>query len=191
MANFFKLLLTALIGVALGLISVHATVVRDAGFGSAPSGAWQAWLKRGAQDADPYARASISRFGEIPLGPAEGLTFVARHDDSGAALTGRCDYRLAGQPMPARFWSLSLLSEHGEEAVAGERGGFTSLDVVRSENGAFEIIAAPHARPGNWLPAPESERFVLMMQLYDTTIGTSASAIAGAGLPKIVRGTCR
>lgn len=191
MASFLKIVLTALVGIGLGLFSVHATIHRDSGFGAVSSGAWSAWVKRGAQDADPYARAAISRFGEMPLGPAEGVTFVARHDDSGASLDGACEYRLSGKPVQARFWTLALLTEKGAPAEDGERSSFTSREVVRSENGEFDIVTSPRARAGNWLPSPSGAHFVLAMQLYDTTIGASAASIAGAGLPKIAKGACR
>jgi len=189
--SFLKIVLTALVGIGLGLLSVHATIHRDSGLGAISSGAWDAWVKRGAQDADPYTRAAVSRFGEMPLGPAEGVTFVARHDDSGAGLDGKCEYRLSGKPVQARFWTLALLSEKGAPSEGGDRASFTSQEVVRGENGEFDIVTSPRARAGNWLRSPADARFVLAMQLYDTTIGSSPASIAGAGLPKISKGACR
>ena len=192
MATFLKLLASAVIGVGLGLASVYVSVSPDAGFAAISSGAWTTAPRRGAMDADPYARASVSRYADLPITIAEGLSFLARRDDDGASFDARCDYRLVGKPMAARAWTLTLLAADGRPVQTEDaRRNYTSHEVLHAEDGAFEIAVAAQARPGNWLAAPQSGSFELMLRLYETSIGANPGAIAAAGLPKIAKGACR
>ena len=45
------------------------------------------------------------------------------------------------------------------------RYGFTSQEIVRRADGSFEIVVAPRASPGNWLPTGGIERYVLVLRL--------------------------
>ena len=183
---------TALAGAFIGLLTVDMAIVRDAGFGLAVAGPWTAWLKRGASDPDPYTRAAVARFGEIPLGAGEGLSFVAAVDAGGARLTEACEYRISGKPVAARFWTISLIGEDGgARAAPGARASFSSQDILRSEDGGFEIVGARSARAGNWLSSEGAGRFLLMLNLYDTSIGATQAAVAAAELPRIEKGACR
>ncbi len=92
MLAFLRGGLAALIGVALGLAVTFVTLERGFGFGAVRAGPWTAWPRVGGSDIDPYARAVLSRTGEIPLANAQGIAFYARVDDSGAPLSGSCDY---------------------------------------------------------------------------------------------------
>jgi hypothetical protein len=134
----------------------------------------------------------LARSGELPLGSAEGLNFVAHADSDGMLLTPSCDYVLKG-PMPAaRYWTLSLTSVTGLPiANRAERYGFTSAEVLRNFEGEFEIALAAQARPGNWLPTPSLENYVLALRLYDTALNVAAAALDAAAMPKIIRGHCK
>jgi hypothetical protein len=61
---------------------------------------------------------------------------------------------------------------------------------VRAADGAFEIVAAPRARPGNWLPTGSTERFVLVLRLYDTPVGVATGASREVPMPAIVVRAC-
>jgi hypothetical protein len=70
------------------------------------------------------------------------------------------------------------------------RYGFTSQEIVRRTDGSFEIVIAPRARPGNWLPTGGVERYVLVMRLYDTPVGVATRSGREALMPLIMRGPC-
>lgn len=193
MTTFIKMFATALAGACIGLATVNLAIVRDAGFGNAVAGPWTAWLKRGVVDPDPYTRAAIARFGEIPLGAGEGLSFVAAVDSRGARLTSACEYRISGKPLTTRFWTMSLVGDGGGAPVASAdaRASYTSLEILRSEDGAFEFVASRSARAGNWLSAEGVGPFLLMLNLYDASISATQAAVAAAELPRIEKGACR
>jgi hypothetical protein len=177
-------------GLSLGLLATALSLGSGYGFGPLRAGAWTAWPSVGRADIDPYARAVISRTGEAPLGRDQGLAFIATVDSSGAPLDGACEYRIS-DPLPAaRFWTLSLATPEGAliDNPSG-RFGFSSVDILRREGGAFDVAVARNVRAGNWLSPGEARRFVLMLRLYDTPLDADAHAAAET-FPKITKVKC-
>src|SRR4029078_270230 len=133
---------------------------RGAAFGALPIESWMAWPKTGTMDADPYARASIARAGRLPVALGDGGSFTVPADDKGTPLDGRCDIVLAGITPAARFWTLTLYNNEGDLiANSINRYGVTSEKSCRPSTGDFEIVVAPRANPGNWLPTGGIERY--------------------------------
>lgn len=191
MGIFVKTLVVALGGAALGLFATSFSVERGFLFDAVQAGPWTAWPKAGTSDADPYAKAVTARTGEIPLGPAEGLTFVAREDSAGRRLRAACDYVVAG-PMPtARFWTLTVMSPTGQLiAHPTQRFGFTSAEVLRGSAGGYAVTLSRAARPGNWLPVAEGAAFVLVLRLYDSANSANASTLTAEELPSVTAERC-
>lgn len=71
------------LGAVLGLASADWATSGGYPFGGVQVGAWTAWPRAGAANADPYTRAVNARRGEIPLAVGEGLLLTAAVDDSG------------------------------------------------------------------------------------------------------------
>jgi hypothetical protein len=178
------------IGALSGLCLTWFTLDEGPAFGSIAIGPWHAWPEIANQDADRYARASVARSGELPLVTGEGLTFTARKDSAGAALNGRCRYRIGPVVPPARWWTLTLY-DASESLFANpiSRYGFTSAEVVRRSDGGATIETGADARPGNWLPSPEAP-FILVLRLYDTPISTGLGTEETVRLPDIVAEAC-
>jgi hypothetical protein len=177
-------------GLALGLLATFLSLNSGYGFNPLRAGPWTAWPSVGGAEIDPYARAVVARSGEAPLGRDQGLAFIASDDSDGAPLDGACEYRIV-DPLPtARFWTLSLATPAGA-LIANPTGryGFSSVDVLRREGGAFEIAVARNARAGNWLSPGEARRFVVMLRLYDTPLDTDAHPDPQS-FPKIVKQKC-
>ena len=173
MASLLKLLLTLLVGGALGLASAFWAVGGQPPFGAIGSGPWTARPTAGGPDADPYARAILGRDGRIPLSPASGVRFLARTDSDGRTLNGGCSYAVSGPTPAAAAWTLTVLDAAGFPASPGSgRAGFTSAELVRSADGGFVIALAPSVQPGNWLPS-RGGPMLLMLSLYDTPLGTA------------------
>ena len=58
-----------------GLGLTWFALTRGTAFGAITIGAWTAWPKTGTADIDPYARATIARSGELPIGSGDGVAF--------------------------------------------------------------------------------------------------------------------
>ncbi|MEI8276912.1 MAG: DUF1214 domain-containing protein [Hyphomicrobiales bacterium] len=179
------------VAAVIGLGATYFALTRGAAFGALTIGSWTARPKTGTADADPYARATIARTGQLPVALGDGVSFTAQTDDSGKLLDGRCDVVLSGVTPAARFWTLTLYNtEGGLVANSIERFGFSSQEIVRHADGSFEIVVAPRANPGNWLPAGGIERYALVLRFYDTAVGVSTKAGRELPMPAITNRSC-
>ena len=180
-----------LVGAALGLGLTWLALSKGLAFGGVSIGAWTAYPKIGTSEIDPYARATLARTGLLPVGSGDGIAFVARADDRGRAFDGRCDVTVSGITPPARFWTLTLYDPDGRlVANSVNRYGFTSQEIVRRSDGSFDIVMAPRARPGNWLPTGGVERYMLVIRFYDTPVGVATGASREVPMPTIVVRAC-
>jgi hypothetical protein len=188
---FLKTLCVIFFGIFLGLAATYYTVDRGERFGAIHAGPWTGYPHSGSSEADPYARAVVSRTAEIPLGLAEGLAFVAGTDEAGEKLDSRCDYVVRGPIPAARDWTITLMSPRGQliDNVA-KQYGFTSAALLRAEDGTFTITISRRARPGNWLPLGPDKDFDIVLRLYDTPVSATAATLNAAEMPAVTRGRC-
>jgi hypothetical protein len=189
----FGLLLSFVVAAAIGLGSTWYALTQNLAFGSLSLGAWKAYPRTGTAGIDPYARAAISRNGELPVGTGDGIAFTAAADDEGRPLDGRCDVLVRGITPPARYFTVTLYTPSGRlVANSLDRHGYTSQELIREPAGEFDIVASPRARAGNWLPTGGIERYVLMMRFYDTSLGIATRAGREAPMPTVKStGNCR
>ncbi len=179
-------LLSFLVAAVIGLGSTWLVLTRGGAFGAITLGAWSAQPKTGTADIDPYARAAIARSGELPVGLGDGVAFTARTDDAGRPLDGRCDVLVSGTTPQARYFTLTLYGLDGLlVANSLNRQGFTSQELIRKSDGGFDIVVAPRARSGNWLPTGGVERYVLVLRFYDTPVGVSTRTEREAPMPAV------
>ena len=185
--TLFALAVAAFVGLGM----TYFALSRGAAFSALPIESWTAWPKTGTADPDPYARASIARKGRLPIALGDGVSFNVHADDNGKLLDGRCDIVLSGITPAARFWTLTLYNTDGNlRANSINRYGFTSEEIVRRADGNFEIVVAPRANPGNWLPTGGIERYQLVLRLYDTAVGVSTKAGREVPMPAVSTRSC-
>jgi hypothetical protein len=177
-------------GLALGLLATLVSLNSGYGFSPLQAGGWTAWPGVGGPDIDPYARAVIARSGEAQLARDQGLVFSTSEDSSGASLEGGCEYRIVDPVPVARYWTLSLATPEGAliDNPTG-RYGYSSVDMLRREGGAFTISIARNARAGNWLSPGDARKFILLLRLYDTPLDVEAKPNPD-NFPKIVKLKC-
>jgi hypothetical protein len=176
----------------LGFGSASWTIGRGYPLGALRAGPWVAWPKVGSREADPYAKAVVARRSDIPLGTGEGLAFTATSDSEGRALESACTYRVGRETPAGRFWTLSLYDEGGRPVVTDlGRASFTSSEVLRDAQGAFEVLLSREAMPGNWLRLPAEGRFNLILRLFDTPVAAGSAALEASAMPAIERLECR
>jgi hypothetical protein len=186
-SSFFCFAIAAVVGLGL----TYYSLTEGLAFGTLGVGAWTAQPRNGSVDIDPYARAAISRNGQLPVGLGDGVAFAARTDDRRNPLDGRCDVVVTGTTPQARFFTITLYDpDGGIVANATNRYGFTSQELVRRADGSFEITVGPRARPGNWLPTGGVERYVLVLRLYDTPVGVATRSGRDTPMPSVNGGRC-
>ncbi|MGE0846711.1 MAG: DUF1214 domain-containing protein [Flavobacteriaceae bacterium] len=187
-----QLIIGLALGAAIGLGSALFAVDRGLGFEAVRVGAWSAWPRSGAANADPYTRANLSRTGDLPLAGGTGISFTATADDTGQALRANCDYLLSGRMPATQWWTLTVYSESGRHLIENpvHRLGINSGEVVRRPDGSFEVTVSQRARPGNWLPVGEAGEVRYVVRLYDTPVATGRS-FQDIRMPSIQRTGCR
>ena len=185
------ILLALLLATVVGLGATWLTATRGTDLGTLAIGAWTARPRTGTAEIDPYARATIARSGELPIGTGDGIAFLATTDDKKKPLDGRCDVIVSGVTPAARFWTLTLYDRKGHlVANSLQRYGFTSEEIVRNSDGSFAVHIASRARAGNWLPTGGIERYTLMLRLYDTPVGVATRTQRDAPMPSIATAGC-
>lgn len=174
-----------------GLLSTLSALNASAGFGAIRLGAWSAFPQAHTAAADPYARSHRAKAGQLLYGTAEGLSFTASTDDSGAPLSGACRYVVEGSTPTARMWTIYASDTSGLplETDPGLPSAFNSRTVLRAQDGSFVITVASRAQPGNWLALPGPVPFKLTLTLLDTPAAGS-SGLVGLTMPGILKLGC-
>jgi hypothetical protein len=180
------------LGAVLGLASADWATRGGYPFGGVRIGAWTAWPRAGATNADPYTRAVNARRGEVPLAVGEGLLLTASEDDEGRALDATCRYAVSGATPPARAWTITVAGRGAPDPKRPSvREGYTSTEILRQPDGRFVITLAPEVEPGNWLPNPRAEGPMrLALRLYDTPAAAGIGSLDRSVVPTITRKDC-
>ena len=154
-------------------------------------GPWAATASEGASEVDAYALAALAYRGEVPLPIADGLSFRARKDQDGHALSGSCSYIISGVVPNVRAWSLAAFDSKGRPFPnPAQRFGYSSADVVRDAEGAVQIALSASAHSGDWIPVVPDTDVVLILRLYDTTAAAISSGRSAPELPTIKKIGC-
>lgn len=155
-------------------------------------GPWVIWTAEGRSDADPYTRAHFARSGTLNLSTELAGTYIASYDSEGIRLHSSCEYRIKGQEIEARWWSITAFDDKGRliPNPAG-RHAFTSDTVTVEPDNTFLVTLARDARPGNWLPTGGAGRLTLVLAVLEGATSTASGEAADMSLPLIKRVTCR
>ena len=151
---------------------------------------WMGDLTQGSADASPYLRARIARHGLLALAKSEAIYFIRATDDTGEVLSENCTYRLAGGPMPAGWWSVTLYN--ADSFLPDNTDQALSFDASRAGDGAWSAIVSP-VRPddqSNWISSRNAGQFDLTLRLYmpdAETLNAPAQAITA---PSVERVSC-
>lgn len=185
------IVLALAIAVGGGAASVGLVLNSQEGIGAVKVGSWTAFPDIGTPDADPYSKARVARDGILALGRAEGLSFIAERDSSGAPLKRECSYRVEGSLPVARFWTIHASDKAQIALKSGMRRDpdLHSLEVLRQPDNSVEIVVGAQPMPGNWLAVSGVGDMNLVLTLYDTPIASS-TGLSDIEMPRIVREQC-
>ncbi|WP_315919459.1 DUF1214 domain-containing protein [Mesorhizobium sp. SP-1A] len=189
--NAFLTFVALAIAIGLGGGSVWYALDAQSGIGAIRIGPWTAFPDIGTPSADPYSQARVAREGVLALGRAEGLAFVAEHDDSGEPLRRECAYTIKGRFPTARFWTLYAADQSLDVISTGKPrpAALHSYEILRQPDNSAAIAVGGNPSPGNWLLVPGSGALYFVLTFYDTPIASS-TGLSDVTLPGIVRGRC-
>jgi len=201
----------------LGLGSAYQAVRSGLAGGEVANGPWRTSFVTGSVDADLYTRARVAVGGLLALAPSETVYWNAEHDAEGRPLDARCDYRVTGSELPARWWSVTAYAaDHFLIPNDAGRYSFSQTTLAREPAGAWTVRVATQpptqgplptsgvtagaprseAKPSegaNWLPsgrAGATGPFALTLRLYNPAPEVYERP-ASLALPRIEREACR
>ncbi len=191
MRTFFKWLGIVLAGLAVGA-GVAIWQIRSSGMGADITiGPWVTGRDIGTENTDLQTRAVVALRGLLALPKEEARYFTTRTDSAGEPLSGKCSYTVAGGPMEARWWSITLYDPEGWLIVnRWNRHSVGSAAVTPDASGNWTFTVSPGEQEGNWIPTATDGEFDLTLRTYRPR-GGLASDPGSARLPTITRGECR
>jgi hypothetical protein len=192
-----RLVLAIGAALVLGLGSAYQAVRSGLAGGEVANGPWRTSFVTGSKDADLYTRARVAVGGLLALAPSETVYWNAEQDAEGRPLDARCDYRLTGSELPARWWSVTAYAaDHFLIPNDAGRYSFSQTTLAREPGGPWTVRVATEPAPGgggNWLPsgrAGATGPFALTLRLYNPAPEVYERP-AGLALPRIEREACR
>ncbi len=140
-------------------------------------GAWRGSTLTGSPDADMYTRARVALEGLLALGRDETMYYIATQDDAGRPLRSSCNYRVAGTPPAARWWSITAYADDFFLFDApGQRYSLNGSTAKLDAQGQFVLSTGPQEQAGvHWLPTPGQRGVVLTLRLYNPSPGLQAA----------------
>jgi hypothetical protein len=190
--NLIHFLLFAFLSLAFGLGTAHYFVENGFALVTPEAGPWKTWINAGSLAADPYTRAHVARFGDLPVNSASGLTFVAKTDSDGEELSSDCEYEIVARPLSAVWWSIALFDSDGQLIPnQAKRHAYNSQNLTVLPDGTQRIALAPQARPGHWLPSGEDNELTLILRMIKPlSFDQVRQGLAFQNLPVIQRVKC-
>ena len=184
-------LLTIAVALGGGVASVWFALRTPEGVGSVTIAGWTTYPDMGTPDANPYSKARAGYDGQLALGRAEGLAFVAREDANGDRLRRECRYTVAGTFPPARIWTFHAIDAKATAIASGMQmsNSLNSQGVLFQPDNSLLLAVSPRPEPGNWLPVSGTGPMSLVLTLYDTPVAGNSIA-ADLALPRIVAAGC-
>jgi hypothetical protein len=160
--------------------------------GSVSNGPWNYSNWTGSTRANPWIRAWVALNGTWALGPEEALYAEASADSSGAPLRTSCKYRVRGNTIEARWWSLTLYKDNHLVENDENRYSWSASTLEFMPDGSWEVVLAREAVEDNWLPMGQGEGGLsLILRFYNPSQALMASGLGGVQLPRIEREHCK
>ncbi len=200
LAGFFLMMTAIVIGYFTAVWAIGATrpVANDI------YGPWKLQTLGGKTIDTPYSEARLAREGPFVLPPEEIAVFIATKDTDGRSLRGACNYRISGEPLKSRWWTLTAFDPAGsiievpgtDHTLSRESLTPVSEESIVSDSIIVEPLQADlvvyvtaQTRYDRWLPVKTDERFSLVLRLF----GADAGLLSGEddnAMPKIVLEEC-
>lgn len=187
MKTFFVLLLifssSLVFGVSSGLYRIRAITRKK----TDRNGAWGINLNTGNKDANMYERASVAVAGLFGLNKTETLYFTCYSDDTGRRLDSDNEYRLEGEDLDARWWSITTYDkDHYLIPNKLNRLSYNGTNLLRDTSNRYTIHLSKEIKEGNWLPVGDQGNFTITIRLYNPARNVYENP-QGIELPRVIR----
>lgn len=194
-----KLLAAIVVTVLLSAVFMARNISDGLGAMSVQNGDWATSVSTGSKDAGVMLKATIALGGLLASTP-ENSMYYRLGTVGGEPLRLNCRYRIEGNDYAADWWSITAYGwDNHLIPNVYKRYSFNNENIVRSEDGSWEIVVDVSEQAGNWLPvgpsgAAQWRKFVdydfdLLLRLY-TPGSAYLTNPQSAVLPRVIRETC-
>ena len=182
--NYLAAFMTALvIGLSSALWSINLITERT----GVKNGPWFTNLTIGSRQCNPYLKAQVALKGLFALHKSESIYYLANCDEDGQPLNSSYDYRIEGEDLDARWWSITVYGEDLFLIPDGQcRYSYNRTNVTCNADGKYTIYLSATFKNGNWLPTGDEKQLYLTLRLYNPGM-TVFQNPASINLPRIVR----
>lgn len=191
MKTVFKCVAVLIIALILGVGSALIIIRSPSAKAAIKNGAWNVNLAIGSKQAGMYTRAVVARIGLFALNKSEAIYFSASTDDDGQPLHSGCDYRIEGNDLDARWWSITVYGAD-QFLIPNEKNryAYNGKNVKREKDGSYQIHVSSAPKEKNWLPAGNEKQLHFLLRLYnpEKSIYENSGKVK---LPHIVKEGCR
>jgi hypothetical protein len=191
--------LAVVIVLAASVIFLLATVNSDMGRDAVSNGNWHTNTNIGSKEAGVMLRATVAIGGLLASNRDDSIYYALTSID-GKHLSLNCQYKIEGNDYDANWWSITAYGWDFYLIPNSERRySFNNENLVRDDDGNWQIYVSAHQTPGNWLPIGTSgsagddkakqHDFDLLFRLY-TPGDEYLTAPESAPLPKVSMEGC-
>lgn len=191
--SVLKYLAMILIAVVIGVGSFVLTIYIPPEGTIVYNGPWQTNLSVGSAQSGMYMRARVALMGLFALNKSEAVYFIAQNDSQGKHLTSRCNYRIEGGDLPARWWSITVLGwNYFLIPNADNRYSYNWANISRNADKSYVIKLSSQRKVGNWISTgmKDQGQFNLNLRLY-RPYPIVLEKPGTIGLPRIIREECQ
>jgi len=191
MKTVLKCVAVLIIALILGVGSALIIIRSPSPKATMKNGAWTVNTAIGSKQAGMYPRAIVARIGLFALNKSEAIYYSASTDDEGQLLRAGCDYRIEGNDLGARWWSITVYGAD-QFLIPNEKNryAYNGKTVKREKDGNYKIYLSATPKEKNWLPAGNEEQLYVLLRLYNPDI----SVVEDPGnikLPRIIKEGCK
>jgi len=187
MKKVFIAIVIIFISFVLGAGSAYLAITYLGDAGWVKNGAWKTNLTLGSEEAGMYTRAYVALHALLSLRRSQTIYYYAEIDDLGNPLTSDCVFRIEGEPLNARWWSITAYGDD-QFLIPNEEGRY-SFNQGISNTGGYVIYLSRMPQEGNWLPTGDEKRLFLCLRLYNPADEYYDHPEA-VKLPRIIRKEC-
>jgi hypothetical protein len=182
------ILIALLIGV--GSVLLYFQIQMKTGL-NVTNGPWNTSLLAGKEIAGMYLTAMGAVYGPLGLDPSETIYFIAIHDSKGEKLDYRCNYRIEGKDLPARWWNITVYRDYDWIPNDQNRWSFSKTNIKFDKDKRWTVKLSSTRQEGNWLPLGDKKGVLLLnLRFYNPEL-SAIKNLTTIELPTIIKEGCR
>jgi hypothetical protein len=152
------------------------------------NGPWSTSLTFGSKTTGVYEKAIVATIGLFALNKTETVYYSAFTDSKGETLNSKYSYRIEGENIDTRWWSLTV---YGEDSFLIPNKyklySYSMNNIKRESDGRYIIYLSKKQQKENWLPSGDNEQNLsLTLRLYNPSPAVYEN-LETIRLPRIIK----